>query len=156
MASRLDQARAAAKRARDNAKNARKEAGRRAAVAGTGYALGALETRGTLDRLPTVGDLPPATTVAAMALAAEMFGGPKLSAIAAGVADGAIAVAAHQIGSGGGVSGVAGFDPSGELFGNPTEIAGLGAGSVDEIAGAAISEYEEELDALSALSDDDD
>lgn len=101
MASKLDAARAALKRARDKVRDANEKTVRRVTIGAAGYALAKYE-----DRVPTILGMSPELTVAGAALAVEYFSGDgKMGAIASGIADSSIAIGAYKFGGGGGVQG---------------------------------------------------
>ena len=104
----------------------------------TGGLSGKLEQSGYLDRLPTIGPLPPMATAGALAAIGSNFMGGKAGRILDGVGTGLLTVAAYQFGKGQSISG----DRNARADARATQR--LGPGAPDPLA--ELDELERELD----------
>lgn len=164
----LVSAKAASARARSRAKEGRSKMTRKVSMAVAGYGLGALDSRGALDRFPTFFGLPKLVTIGAAASILGEYVSGTGGDFAEGVADTCIAVASYQLGSGqevsGGISGadnvinehesvVAGLPPRLP----PPDIEGeFNAGYEDALAEMeAAGVFDEDEDPTIAGADDD-
>ena len=106
---------------------------------GGAFLVGKLDQSGYLERIPSLGPLPPMATLGAALLLGETFVGGKAGSVMEGAGLGLVCVAAHQFGRGDSISG-------GDVAGDPLYPRSLPVAGPDDLDD--LDDLEEEVAGL--------
>lgn len=161
MKKKLEKAKQSAANARKRAAEGRSKWRRKGFIGAGGFAIGAAERNGMLDRLPTPFGAPKILTMGVLATFAGEHLSGGLGDFADGVSDACIGVAGYQAGSRGSVSGgpvFLGAPGRGVIAPGAPSVAGQLAADDDELADLEeqVAGLEYDADLMGVDGDDDD